>query len=105
MENITNFIHELSILDIKNTKELLNKIIEIDKNVSFYLKNKINSNEILKHTKIYNKNKKAIMQKLLTDKDLLKEVMKLVLNTLINHEYDNIKINENVLTRKKKLDI
>ena len=106
IETIYGFIKELSIYDIDNAKDILKKIAKIDNKVSNYLKDKvIDINTINNHINIYNLDEETIIKELLYNKDFLIDAIWMVIDACINHNYNEINLDESltkdILTRKK----
>ena len=95
IEEIYGFIKELSTLDINNTKNILRKIAKIDNKISQYLNDKVVDNTIInKHIDIYSKDEDLIINELLYNKDFLMDAIWMVIDACINHNYNDIKLDE-----------
>ena len=104
IEAVYGFIKELSLLDIDNTKDILRKIAKIDNKISLYLKDKVIDDSVINnHINIYSKDEDTILKELLYNKDFLIDAIWMVIDSCINHNYNEIKIDESLTNDILKL--
>lgn len=104
IDTLYGFIKELSLYDINNTNEILKKIAKIDYKISLYLKDKVIDNSTINnHINIYKNDESIILDELLYNKEFLIDAIWMVIDACINHNYNEIKIDESLTNDILKL--